>query len=624
MLVGCAVYANSLHGPFIFDDQPAIVENPAIRDLRELPRWILNPSAPSPVSHRPVVLASLALNYAIGELDVRGYHAVNLAVHILCALLIFGVVRRTLRGEALRDRFGPPSGGIALAVALLWMVHPLVTDTVDYVTQRTESIMAFFYLLTLYCAIRAADSRHRVTWVVASILACSMGMASKESMITAPVMIALYDWAYRSDPVEKVLRRRWPLYLGLAATMPIIAALHRIGEFYPTVGFETGVTATDYALAQARLILHYLRLCVWPRPLALDYGLARPQQLSDAIPYLAGLGVLVSSTLVILWKRPPLGFLGIWFFGILAPSSSFVPVASEVGAERRVYLSLIAVIVLAVVAVYALLSTGRRRRAAAATPQRRIRVEAVLVALVALGLAAATIQRNALYRNPIALWQSSVEAVPDVARAHYNLGVELSNAKRYEESSEHYRRAIQLNPVYGRAIVNLANDYQKMGKLAEAISQYRQAIRLDPGHGLAHYNLSVLLAQTGRIALAARHAREAVDIRPNDPGAANNLAWLLVRLPDEWSANQKEAVQVAEHAARLTGYRNGEILDTLALTYAGVGRFREAVAVQREAIRLSSPPRIKSMKRRLAFYEQGQFEPALHDERGRGRSEGAE
>src|SRR5262245_26372213 len=179
LVTGIAVYWNSLDGPFVWDDQTSIVTNPTIQRLWPL-SVPLGPPRETPVAGRPVVNLSLALNYAYGGLHETGYHAWNIAVHIACALVLFGIVRRTLVGPKLATRFGAMANPTALGASMLWMVHPLQSEAVDYITQRTESMMALFFLLTLYCAIRARrSSAYAVSWQVLSVAACALGMASK-------------------------------------------------------------------------------------------------------------------------------------------------------------------------------------------------------------------------------------------------------------------------------------------------------------------------------------------------------------------------------------------------------------------------------------------------------------
>ena len=197
LLVGAVwiVYGPSLDAPFVNDDEISIVENESIRQL--VPLWgdaehagSLTPPKELPTSGRPLVNLSFALNYRFGGLEPRGYRAVNILFHALNVLLLAVLVRRTLRLPYFGGRFGDSAGLIALAVALVWALHPLVTETVVYVTQRTELMVAFCYLATLYASLRFWESR-AFRWLFLAVLACWAGMASKEVMVSAPLMVLL-------------------------------------------------------------------------------------------------------------------------------------------------------------------------------------------------------------------------------------------------------------------------------------------------------------------------------------------------------------------------------------------------------------------------------------------------
>ncbi|HSC28489.1 MAG TPA: glycosyltransferase family 39 protein, partial [Vicinamibacterales bacterium] len=227
VLAGALTYWNSLSGPFVFDDRGSILDNHTIEKLWDPSVF----SAPheTPVAGRPVVNVSFALNYALGGRDVRGYHAGNVAVHLLCALLVFGIVRRTLQLPANQARFGRAGVDMAFAAALIWAVHPLNSEVVNYLTQRTESLMALFYLLVLYAGIRAIDKRvagrRRLGWEAIAVVSSALGMACKESMATVPLVILLYDRVFVFDSLRRALRDRWPFYTALAATWLVLAAM---------------------------------------------------------------------------------------------------------------------------------------------------------------------------------------------------------------------------------------------------------------------------------------------------------------------------------------------------------------------------------------------------------------
>src|SRR6188474_3301431 len=148
---GTLAFSNSLDSPFIWDDQTAIIDNPTIRSL--WPPWgPLVPPLETPVSRRPLVNLTFAISYALHGLDVTGYHLFNLGAHVLAACLLFGIVRRTLAGERLRDRLGGRASIVALIATLLWMVHPLVSEVINYATQRTTVMAGVFFFATLYAA----------------------------------------------------------------------------------------------------------------------------------------------------------------------------------------------------------------------------------------------------------------------------------------------------------------------------------------------------------------------------------------------------------------------------------------------------------------------------------------
>ncbi len=190
-----AAYANSFSTPFIFDDLKSVVQNPTIRHLWPLADVLSPPTSLTGAVGRPVVNLTLAINFALGGLDVRGYHAFNALVHALAALTLFGIVRRTFLQPVLRAGFVAAAMPLALAVALLWALHPLQTESVTCVIQRTESLMGLFYLLTLYGFIRAVDAPapHQGAGRVFTVTVCLLGMATKEVMVGAPLLVLLYD-----------------------------------------------------------------------------------------------------------------------------------------------------------------------------------------------------------------------------------------------------------------------------------------------------------------------------------------------------------------------------------------------------------------------------------------------
>ena len=597
---GIWAYHNSFQGPFIFDDARNILENQTIRHL--WPIWeTLSPSPSSFVGGRPVVNLSLALNYALGGTGVWGYHAFNLAVHVLAGLTLYGIVRRTLLRPVLRAHFGVSGEWVALAVAVLWMVHPLQTEAVTYISQRCESMMGLFYLLTLYCFIRGTASARARLWYSLCVAACLLGMASKEVMVTAPVMVLLYDWAFVSGSFREAWTRHWRLYLGLASSWLwlgyFMTDLHN-----RSVGYDWGITWWGYALMECRAVVQYLQLAVWPHPLVFDYGQYVPTEPPAAAPYALILTILVIGVLFQLKRRPAIGFAGAWFFVILAPTSSVVPIAGSPMAEHRMYLPLAAVATLAVVGVVAL---GERLLK---KPQGVVLGCAAGGSVVAL-FTFLTIQRNRDYNSALTIWQDTVEKCPNNPRAHENAGLSLVQSGRLQEAIGHFERALRIKPNQAEAHNNLGAALARTGQVQGAVEQYERALQLKPDYAEAHNNLGLALEKTGRVQEAIGHYEQALRIKSDNIAAQNNLAWLLATLAPEDGGNPARGLELAKRVCELTGNRAAPYLDTLAAAYAATGQFSNAVATAEKAIDLArsagQAQAVGEIEPRLELYRNG-------------------
>ncbi len=302
---------------------------------------------------RPIINLSLAVNYAIGGMDVRGYHLLNMMVHALSALVLFGLMRRTMLRPILRDKYGKVALPLSFAVSFLWALHPLLTESVSGVIQRTESMGGLFYLLTLYTFSRSVEGRNTMRWQVLCVLACLIGMATKEIMATVPVIALFYDRTFVAGTFREAWRQRARFYGALMATWLLLAYRVVINESRGgMVGFGLGMSSWDYALTQCQAILMYLKLSFWPSPLVLDYGDGVVSGVGAVWLHGIVLLTLVAATFVALARKPVVGFVAFTAFSILAPSSSFVPLTTQTMAEHRMYLPLAGVLVLAVCGLY--------------------------------------------------------------------------------------------------------------------------------------------------------------------------------------------------------------------------------------------------------------------------------
>jgi len=607
-------YSTSFRGVFVFDDRFAIVENPNIKTLWPLTRAMSAP-AEAPVSGRPVASLTLAINYALAPPEARdvmapaeagappgitesflrnvwGYHFMNLALHVLAALALLGVVRHTLLSDRLRPRFEGHATAIAFVAALVWTVHPLLTDAVTYITQRTELLMGLFYLVTLYCAIRAAGreatARARTGWTAAAIAACAAGMGSKQTMVTAPLAVWLWDWFFRGDTAPEKGSPRWPLYGGLAATWLLLAALVAYERWPTSIGFNLeGWTPYTYLLTQTRVLAHYLRLAVAGAPLVLDYdGWPMSRSLAEVAPFALAWTVLLALTVLGAARRKAWAFLPASWFLALAPSSSVLPLATEIAAERRMYLPLATLVVAAVIGAYLL---GRRLLptfVADTSKRRQVGAAAAIVFAGGLVLTYGTMTsaRNRDFWSDQRIWEDVVEKRPANARARLNYGVDLAKVGRLEEAERHLREAVRLRRSSAPAHANLGSVLCSLGHLEEGIGHLERTLELDPKYTQVYSNLGEAYGALGRHAPAAEYFALAVQATPDTPFLMNRLGWLLATSPEDGVRDGARAVAVAERAVALTSRLDAMSLNTLAAAYAESGRFDAAVATAREAL----------------------------------------
>jgi len=463
------------------------------------------------VEGRPLLNFSFALNYAAGGLHVGEFHATNLAIHIAGALVLFGLIRRTLELPGAGPAGANPReiAGFAWLSAALWSLHPLQTESVTYLSQRAESLMGLFYLLALYAFARSIGRPELAGaartpfgpkfWRTLSWAACVCGMATKEVMASAPLVILAYDRIFSAGSWGAAWRGRRVYYCALASSWGLLAGLvFSAGSRGGTVGFGSGVAWWRYGLAQLHGVCHYLRLTIWPHPLVFDYGNLFQAPPWEAVPYAAVVAALAAATVWGLFRGRAIGFLGLAFFAILAPTSSFIPGNRQTLAEHRMYLPLAAVVIAASGLAWSRLG----------------RWAALPLGLAAAGLALATAARNQVYASDVALWTDTAAHAPANPFAQSNLGNALARAGDPREAAAHFAEAIRLDPAYPDAYYNLGNACAELGLASQAVAAYEQALRIDPAHLQAHDNLGAVLLKSGQASAAVSEFRAALRLDP--------------------------------------------------------------------------------------------------------------
>ncbi len=573
-LAGLAAYGRSFTVPFFFDDRPGIIDNASIRHLSDLRHVFWAPPEAGGSAGRPLVNASLAVNYALGGLDVTGYHAFNLAVHLLAGCLLFGVIRRTVEarlGDGEQPWTTRRSYWVGFLAALVWTVHPLGSESVVCTIQRNEVMLGAAFLFSLYAFIRG--------WWVASVVGCLIAIACKEVAAVLPLILLAYDRTFVAGTFRLALRRR-AYYLSLAASWIALAfILLGTRQRGDSVGFGLGVSSWDYLLTQCRAICLYLRLCVWPSPLVVDYGNGVVRSLGAVagrgglILALLGAGAVAFFSPRKFWQA--VGFLVVWFFVILAPSSSVVPLVTQTMAEHRVYLSLAAVVTGGVLILFAL--AGAIGRPALGT---------VACLAIAVAAAAATLHRSAELQDEFTLWQRTAADWPDNPRVFMNLGTVSSWRGHQPEAIGYFRHSLALDTQAADTRFNLAVALEKNGDNPGAAEEYRHSIRLDPSLPAVRLEYGRFLAKEADFDGAISEFEAALRLRPESERALSSLAQAHLGAAD-LLARENRLAEALPHVLSAVTIQpdNPQALNNLGTVQSALGRHAEALAAFARAIR---------------------------------------
>ena len=530
--VGILIYANTFAVPFLFDDVRQILDNPVIRDFGQ----IFGPQ--NLYKNRFVTQVTFAVNYKLHGFQVAGYHAFNLGVHLANALLVYWLMLLILRflspwpGNGGRPGDAAPAGWVPLFAALLFVSHPVQTQAVTYIVQRSVTLATFFYLasLLLYLKARSTGSGEGVGigWYAGSVVCAYLAMRTKEIAFTLPVMVALYEFLFFRGGIRKRILFLAPLLLTMALIPLYLIAYGGLQgadglDRVTSMAGSAEVSRWDYLFTQFRVIVTYLRLLLLPVGQNLDYDYPLYRTLFTPpvlLSFLALLGLFGGGVSLLYrsygaerdtgrWYRV-IGLGILWFFVTLSVESSIIPIV-DVIFEHRLYLPSVG-FSLAIVAGMGLLRANLAERGRAAAKL----VLPLLIAAV-LGLASAAHIRNAVWQNEEKFWADVVAKSPYKARPHSNLGLAYEKQNRFEDALREYQIAIKVKPDYPEAHNNSGVIHFRKGRYDDAIKAYQTAIDLQPAYRDPHYNLGLVYQAQGRLDDAIREFLRAIEIDPNYP-----------------------------------------------------------------------------------------------------------
>ncbi len=385
LIVGVALvaYSNTFHVPFHFDDRPNITDNPNVQirvfSWENIERLIKNTYKES---IRVFSYFTLAVNYYFGGVNVFGYHLVNFFIHIASGIFLYWFLLLTFNLPSLKEAYGPISYKVALFSSLIFISHPIQTQSVTYIVQRMASMAGMFYLLSfvLYIKGRQCAGRPRAFYFVGTALSYLLGVFSKENVAILPLFVALYEFYFfqkfdLSPKGKKIL-------FGLVAGVFLLGVFGFIfwgGRYMQVIreGYEyraslsTPFTMGERVLTQSRVVLYYLTLLAFPHPsrLNLDYDFPISKTILDPPTTLISLLIIAGLVGYSIWtakKRPVLSFCILWYFGNLVIESSIFPL--EMVYEHRLYLPAVGPFVLFSIMVIRGIEKMKNRIAGVASP----------------------------------------------------------------------------------------------------------------------------------------------------------------------------------------------------------------------------------------------------------------
>jgi len=539
-LVLVLVYRSSLQYGFHYDDFHSLVQNPHIRRLSNVPAFFLEPGMFSGTAgrgmYRPLVLVSYALNYRAGGYGAWGYHLVNLGLHLACAFLVY------LLGKALHGR-----GEAAALGALLFALHPVNAEVVNYVSSRSESLAGLGHLTALWAYLRwRQEGRTGFFWL--SLAAGAGGLLSKSTVVTLPAALLWYEWWNASAKGGRG-SRLWPWHLAYWA---VVAGYLLAARGWLQTSLSSSVRSVGEQLpTQVKAAVYYLQLLAVPVRLSVEHPFSVSRSLAE-LQVLLPLALLASG-LYLLWRARR----GLWVgWGVLPLlPASLVPLNVLVN-EHRLYLPV------------AFLGAGAGLLLAGLLPQgKKWLVGAGLLA--AMGLLAH--QRSAVWKDELSLWSDAVRKAPGMYRAHMHLGGALEQRGRIQEALTRYRRAAELGPEVVEAHYNLGNALRLLGRREEAVAAYERSLDLNEAFAPALVNLSSMHLESGQSDRAEDLLVRALEAQPEFPEAHRQFGILCKQ---QGRSREAEAAYLRALALRPDW---AKVHYNLANLYFDAGRLPEAI-----------------------------------------------
>jgi len=549
-----AVFGQTLHHSFVYDDRGYVYENPAITNGLHWKGVVWAFTHSHGANWHPLTTLSHMLDCQLFGLNPRGHHLTNVLLHTASVLLLFLVLRK-MTGALWRSAF----------VAAVFAIHPLGVESVAWVAERKDVLSGLFFMLTLwaywrYTQKQPARSRSFFSFVISpaywlALLLFALGLMSKPMLVTLPFVLLLLDYW----PLGRFARDGSRFTIGRLACEKIPFLLLTAADSMATVWAQHGANAImsgqvlDVGSRMGNALISYasyLGQMIYPAGLVVLY----PHPGNRLSVWRVGLSLLVlifiSAGVLVGRRKWPYAVVGwLWYLGMLVPVIGLVQVGVQARADRYTYLPQIGLYLLVAWGLEDLMRGWRGRKI----------VLGIAGGLALGGLAVAAHVQTAYWTDNIRLWRRAVDVNAHNALAHDSLGVALGDQGQIDEAIGQFHEAIRLVPDHAEFHFNLGIALAQQGKLVEAVQHFEQALQLKPEYADASEGLGTALAQQGKLAEAVRHFERALQLEPDDAGAHNNLAVALVG-----QGKSAEALPHFQQALNLaTGQNNAPLVEAI-------------------------------------------------------------
>jgi protein O-mannosyl-transferase len=630
------VYRPAWHGDFLWDDDAYIINNELLTAPDGWQRiWF---SLDSPSQYFPLTYSTFRIEHALWGLNTTGYHWVNLLLHVANAVLLWGVLAR----------LKIPGAWLAAAIFAL---HPVQVESVAWITERKNVLMAFFFLLTLLAWIAFVDERTRHRWFFycLGLVLYVLALSAKSTACTLPAALFLILWLQKKPITVRRLIQLIPFVI-LGIGMGLLAVWWERYHQGTNRAVFPFLSPIERILVASRAVWFYLSKIFWPSDLTFIYGKwnISPTRWLDYTWLLGGIATCVAIYFLRRYIGRSIEVAAGFFVATLSPVLGLIMLFTfryTFVADHYQYLACIAPIALA--------SAGIVRLADSAGQYRAVIVSTALLIVASLGTLTwrqaatysdiETLWRTTLARNPecwmahtnlglvllekgkiddgIAHYRYALQMQPDSWDAEYNLGTALLGKGQVDEAILHCERAVAMRPTDPDAQVSLGDALLQKGRIDDAITHYQKAMIVRPDHFLAHYGLghallekgeldsaiqacrtalvirpadadchttlAIALEEKGESAEAFHHYEKALELAPRSIPTLTNFAWLLATSQDASVRNGRKAVELAGQADQLVRGTNTLVLRTLAAAYAESGEFAKAIGTARSAMQLA-------------------------------------